>query len=54
MGLAQTASKGHWQHLSFLRVIFVSVLGLTYVFSAWTCVCFANNKTFPTFKKLRF
>jgi len=21
------------------------------VFSAWTCVCFANNKTFPTFNK---
>jgi len=22
------------------------------VFSAWTCVCFANNKTFPIFNKL--
>jgi len=22
------------------------------VFLAWTCVCFANNKTFPTFNKL--
>jgi len=24
------------------------------VLSAWTCVCFANNKTFPTFNKLLF
>jgi len=24
------------------------------VFLAWTCVCFANNKTFPTFNKLLF
>jgi len=24
------------------------------VFSAWTCVCFSNNKTFPTFNKLLF
>ena len=24
------------------------------VFLAWTYVCFANNKTFPTFKKLLF
>jgi len=23
-------------------------------FSAWMCVCFANNKTFPTFNKLLF
>ena len=23
-------------------------------FSAWTCACFANNKTFPTFSKLLF
>ena len=26
----------------------------TRIFSAWTYVCFANNKTFPTFKKLLF
>ena len=24
------------------------------VFSVWTCACFANNKTFPTFSKLLF
>ena len=24
------------------------------VFSAWTCVCFANNEIFPTFNKLLF
>ena len=24
------------------------------VFSAWTCACFANNKTFPTCSKLLF
>jgi len=25
-----------------------------WAFSAWTCVCSANNKTFPTFNKLLF
>ena len=25
-----------------------------HVFSEWSCVCFANNKTFPTFNKLLF
>jgi len=34
---------------------FVSLLCLPHTFfSAWTCVCFANNKSFRTFNKLLF
>ena len=54
MDLAQTADKGYWSHFVFFRIFFVSLLILPRVFSGWTCVCFANNKTFPTFKKLLF
>jgi len=32
----------------------VTSMPAPYVFSPWTCVCFANNKTFPTFNKLLF
>jgi len=54
MDLAQTANKGYWRHFKLLRVVLVSLLTLPYAFFGLTCVCFANNKTFPIFKKLLF
>ena len=55
IGLAQTSNKGSWRHFGLLRVFFVSrFMPLPRVSSAWTCVCFANNKTFPKLNKLLF
>ena len=53
MDLAQTA-KGYWRHLRFLRVALCHFYACFMRFSAWTCACFANNKTFRTFNKLLF
>jgi len=53
--LALTANEGYWWHFKFLRVVFVSLLILLHaLFLTWTCVCFANNETFPTFNKILF
>ena len=47
MDLAHTANKGYCRRFKFFRVVFVSLLIMPHAFfSAWTCVCFANNKTF--------
>jgi len=54
MDLAQTANKGCWRRFRFPRVVFGSLLCLPHAFLAWSCVCFASNKTFPTFNKLLF
>ena len=54
IGLAQTANKGYWRHFGLLHVFFVIFMPVPRVSSAWTCVCFANNKTFPTLNKLLF
>ena len=54
IGLAQTANKGYWRHFGLLHVFFVISMPVPRVSSALTCVCFANNKTFPTLNKLLF
>jgi len=41
-----TANKGYWRHFKFLRVVFVISNPVPRVFSAWTCDCFLNKKTF--------
>jgi len=51
MDLAQTANKGYWRHFRFIRV---TSMPPPCIFSTWTCVCFANNKTFRIFNQLLF
>jgi len=41
-------------HFRFLGEVLVLLLCLPARFLEWTCVCFANNKTFPTFSKVLF
>jgi len=54
MGLAQTGNIGCWQHFVLFMYFCVTFMLAPRVFSARTCVCFANNKFFSTIKKLRF
>ena len=42
------------RYFRFLRVVFVSLLCLPHAFFRCGPVCFANNKSFPTFNKLLF
>jgi len=53
MGLAQTTNKRLLAAFQVSSCSFcVTSNPAPRVFSAWTCICFANNKTFPTFYKL--
>jgi len=54
IGLTQTANKGYWRHFGLFRVFCAIFMLVPRVSSAWICVCFANNKTFPTLNKLLF
>jgi len=52
MVLVQTACKGYCQRFVFSCILWVTFMPVSRVFSARTCVCFANNKIFSTINKL--
>ena len=55
MGLVQTANKGYWQNFgSHLCIFCVTFMPAPRVFSARTCVCFANNKSFFDNQRVTF
>jgi len=47
-GLVQTTNIDYWQHFVFFVYSCVAFMPAPRVFSARTCICFANNKVFST------
>jgi len=54
MGLAQIGNIGCSQHFVFFMYFCVTFMPAPRVFSARTCVCFANNKFFSTIQQVTF